>query len=248
MSRLRTWLTGAGRHDGPPVCAVYGPPGIGKTSLAVHAAHEVRSAFPDGQLYVDLHGADSARTPGTLEVLAGFVRALGPEMARLPDSVAECDLVNAEKSCGQAITIFREIGDRLCEAYGVQALTKVHIRQGRCEDGQKSLGIALTVFQDLRDRFGEALTLRTLGELHLAEGALDAAARQLSAALPRWDELGLPLFRARTQRDLARLHHRRGDHAAADAALVEALDVFHRLQSREYAEILGSAAFNLDLA
>jgi DNA-binding SARP family transcriptional activator/tetratricopeptide (TPR) repeat protein len=43
-----------------PIVAVSGPPGVGKSALAVHWAHRVRAAFPDGQLYLNLRGFDQA--------------------------------------------------------------------------------------------------------------------------------------------------------------------------------------------
>jgi DNA-binding SARP family transcriptional activator len=69
-----------------PVCVVTGPAGIGKTSLAVHAAHQIRDRFPDGQLYARL-GAGGARHPG--QVLRGFLRGLGADPARIPPGEPE---------------------------------------------------------------------------------------------------------------------------------------------------------------
>jgi len=66
-----------------PIAVVNGAAGLGKTTLAVHAAHRVRVRFPDGQLYVDLLGA-SAQPADPGEVLARFLRDLGVEGDKVP--------------------------------------------------------------------------------------------------------------------------------------------------------------------
>jgi DNA-binding SARP family transcriptional activator/DNA polymerase III delta prime subunit len=77
-------------HRRVPVVALSGPPGVGKTALAVHAAHRLAGRFPDGQLYVDLHGATAGLAPlPPLEVLGRFLRALGADPASIPADLAE---------------------------------------------------------------------------------------------------------------------------------------------------------------
>ncbi|MEU8419647.1 BTAD domain-containing putative transcriptional regulator [Micromonospora sp. NPDC048835] len=66
-----------------PVCLVSGVAGVGKTTLALRVAQLVRSAYPDGQLYIDLAGA-GARPISPAESLARFLRALGVEDRRVP--------------------------------------------------------------------------------------------------------------------------------------------------------------------
>lgn len=41
---------------GPPVVVVTGPPGVGKTALCLQVAHQVRSDYPDGQVYANVRG------------------------------------------------------------------------------------------------------------------------------------------------------------------------------------------------
>ncbi|MEU6090155.1 tetratricopeptide repeat protein [Streptomyces sp. NPDC047085] len=45
------------------VVAVDGMAGVGKTCLAVHAAHRLTADYPDAQLYLDLHGFTEGRRP-----------------------------------------------------------------------------------------------------------------------------------------------------------------------------------------
>ncbi|MET9907140.1 BTAD domain-containing putative transcriptional regulator [Streptomyces sp. NPDC006476] len=70
------------------VSALAGIGGVGKTTLAVHVAHQARAAFPDGQLYVDLQGA-GPRPAEPETVLGSFLRALGTADSAIPDSLDE---------------------------------------------------------------------------------------------------------------------------------------------------------------
>ncbi|MFD7531425.1 MULTISPECIES: BTAD domain-containing putative transcriptional regulator [unclassified Streptomyces] len=70
------------------VSALAGIGGVGKTTLAVHVAHQARQHFPDGQLYVDLQGA-GARAAEPETVLGAFLRALGTADSAIPDSLDE---------------------------------------------------------------------------------------------------------------------------------------------------------------
>ena len=72
----------------PLVIAIDGPPGSGKTGLALHWAHRVKSAWPDGQLYVDLRGFAPAGYPlvNPAEILDAFCRALGADPRTLPQT------------------------------------------------------------------------------------------------------------------------------------------------------------------
>ncbi|MFI6036039.1 BTAD domain-containing putative transcriptional regulator [Streptomyces sp. NPDC051315] len=71
-----------------PVVLVTGMGGAGKTALAMHSVQTVLAAYPDGQLYVDLRGADGTPAdPGT--VLASFLRALGERDSCIPTELDE---------------------------------------------------------------------------------------------------------------------------------------------------------------
>jgi tetratricopeptide (TPR) repeat protein len=80
--------TDLAKLDTRSTCAVItGPAGVGKTALALRWAHSRRDRFPDGDLYVDLHGYD-LYTPAPLEqVFERLLRALGVPSDTMPSDV-----------------------------------------------------------------------------------------------------------------------------------------------------------------
>jgi DNA-binding SARP family transcriptional activator/tetratricopeptide (TPR) repeat protein len=84
------------------VDTIEGMPGVGKTALAVRAAHRLSSRFPDAQLYVNLHGHDPGHAPRPAAAALGdLLRKLGIPPKLIPPSI------ESRKELWQ-----REMGDR----------------------------------------------------------------------------------------------------------------------------------------
>lgn len=85
IKALTGWLSETGRSE-MIVAELSGPPGAGKTTLAVRAAHTLRPAFPDGQLYHSL-GGSTARPQEPAAVLAELLRSLAVAARDIPDGI-----------------------------------------------------------------------------------------------------------------------------------------------------------------
>ncbi|MGW5049938.1 AfsR/SARP family transcriptional regulator [Actinokineospora sp. NPDC004072] len=70
--------------NGQTITTIDGMPGSGKTTLAVHAAHRLAARYPDGQLFLDLHGHTDGIDPlDPNEALGLMLRALGVPANRI---------------------------------------------------------------------------------------------------------------------------------------------------------------------
>lgn len=89
LEQLLALAERVGEHPGAAVVgAIDGMAGIGKTALAVHAAHQVAGAFPDGQVFIDLHGFTQGLTPlSPATALDRLLRSIGVPGEEVPDGV-----------------------------------------------------------------------------------------------------------------------------------------------------------------
>lgn len=88
VKRLVAAITPRPNQPGVPLSVVSGPPGVGKTALALYAAHTASSEFPDGQLWVHLAGVSAnPRYPG--DALSELLRSLGVPGSAIPRGLQE---------------------------------------------------------------------------------------------------------------------------------------------------------------
>lgn len=99
LATLSDMADQAAHADGTMLTVIIGgTAGIGKTTLAVHAAHRVADRFPDGQLYIDLRGFDPAGCPvEPSEAVRTFLDALEVPASRVP------------LGCGARAALFRSL-------------------------------------------------------------------------------------------------------------------------------------------
>jgi DNA-binding SARP family transcriptional activator/tetratricopeptide (TPR) repeat protein len=86
LARLEALLAGDRRPAG---VALTGPAGAGKTALALVGAHRVSGEYPDGQLFLDLHGDRGEEATGAGQALAHLLGSLGVPPDRVPAGTAE---------------------------------------------------------------------------------------------------------------------------------------------------------------
>ncbi|MFG1641291.1 tetratricopeptide repeat protein [Amycolatopsis sp. NPDC049252] len=90
LAGIGSRLLAAAAEDRPGAVWVSGMPGIGKTALAVEAAHRMRRLYPDGRIFLSLNGfVPQVRPSEPGEALAALLEALGVPPEQLPGTTGE---------------------------------------------------------------------------------------------------------------------------------------------------------------
>ena len=177
---------------------VDGMAGVGKTSLALHVAHRLASAYPDGGWYLDLQGFTPGREP--LEASAALARLLaGLEVDHPPADVAgRAALWRSELSRRRALVVLDNAADAeqvrpLLPGAGKSAVLVTSRNRLVSLDAAPPVSLAPLADGDAARLFGRAAGLSpaddAIGEVLRECGGLPLALRMAGARLrhrPGW--------------------------------------------------------------
>ncbi|MGH8902733.1 MAG: tetratricopeptide repeat protein [Egibacteraceae bacterium] len=95
----------------------------------------------------------------------------------------DSDLVMQERFLTEALAVYRQIGDRLGEAYSVKGLGDIARMRNRYDEAAERYEQALAVYRQIGDRLGEAYSVASRARLALAVGDRDGAAQDMAEAI-----------------------------------------------------------------
>ncbi|MEZ0074663.1 BTAD domain-containing putative transcriptional regulator [Planotetraspora sp. GP83] len=204
------------RSGAPMISAIDGMAGIGKTTLAVHAAHRLADRFADGQLFVDLHGFTQGVSPvDPVDALDQMLRALGVPGEQIPHELDARAALYRTRLAGRRVLILldnaaeeAQVKPLLPGAPGSLVLITSRRRLTGLED-VRPLSLDVLPRADALDLFS-----RTAGEQRLAgqpPGLLSEIV-ELCGRLPLAIRIAGARLRARPGWTLAHLAHRLRDH------------------------------------
>ncbi|MEV6522480.1 tetratricopeptide repeat protein [Longispora sp. NPDC051575] len=205
VAYLMTLAEGAARTV--VISAIDGMPGIGKTATAVHIAHALADRFPDGQLFVDLHGYTPGRAPvDSGAALSLLLRALGVPEHQVPSDLDERAALWRDRLAGRRVLVLldnavdaRQVRPLLPGTPGNLVLVTSRRRLATLE-GAESLLLEVLPAEDAR-----ALFVAAAGDAVLAEPEAVAEVLRLCGYLPLAVRIAAARIGPRRHRPVARL-------------------------------------------
>ncbi|MGW6200285.1 helix-turn-helix domain-containing protein [Kribbella sp. NPDC055110] len=132
---------------------VTGMGGIGKTTLAVHAAHQLNESYPDGHLYLNLRGYGPGEPMTPAEAQRHLLRSLGSDIASIPDDVDEAAALLRSQLAGRRVLMLL---DNAADVAQVLPLLPGHPGSGAIITSRGSLASLPGARQILLDALSES--------------------------------------------------------------------------------------------
>jgi tetratricopeptide (TPR) repeat protein len=103
---LDTMVAASELVRGIAVHAVDGMPGVGKTVFSIHAAHRLADRFPDGQIFLELHGHSPTQAPrAPADALASLLVATGMQQSALPHELDDRARLWRDRIAGKKVLL-----------------------------------------------------------------------------------------------------------------------------------------------
>ncbi|MEV8637231.1 tetratricopeptide repeat protein [Streptosporangium sp. NPDC051023] len=215
------------------VWVIEGMAGVGKTQLALHAAHKLVAAghYTDIQLYANLRGYDPDRPPADpAAVLDSFLRQLGVAAQHVPQTLEERAAMFRDRMHGHAALV---VLDNAAEASQVRDLIPSSPTCLVMITSRRSLTELPEATMLMLDVFEPQESLQLLERIAGADrvGAEPQAARrivELSGGLPLAVALAAARLRSRPTWSLQKLADRLAKGAGAEDGVTAVLDLSYQ--------------------